>query len=107
MAHSAEIVDGIVVRVVVVNDDYEDTIEKWCKDFFGGNWKQTSYNNTIRNKFAGIGDIYDSIDDVFISPQPFPSWSLDDEHDWQPPVDYPDDAKQYDWKEETLSWELI
>jgi len=47
------------------------------------NWVQTSYNSNIRKQFAGIGYTYDDVNDVFITPQPYPSWSLDDNFDWQ------------------------
>ena len=32
------------------------------------NWKQTSYNATFRGKFAGIGDTYDPVTNMFIAP---------------------------------------
>ena len=32
-------------------------------------WKQTSYNNNFRNKYANIGDIYDAVNDVFVAPE--------------------------------------
>ena len=64
--------------------------ETWCVNFFkGGDWKQTSYNNNFRKKYAGIGDIYDPVKDKFLEPQPFASWSLDDNDDWQAPITYP------------------
>ena len=73
----------VVQRVVVVgndipagsgnlgdNDMHVDG-ETWCSNFFkGGSWKQTSYNNNFRKKYAGIGDVYDSAKDKFLSPQP-------------------------------------
>ena len=68
-----------------------------------GRWIQTSFNHRIRKQYAGIGYTYDEIADVFIAPQPFPSWTLDDNHDWQPPVPYPVDGN-YRWDETTLNW---
>ena len=92
----------VVERVIVVGNDIaagggtlEDNDmhvdgETWCANFFqGGNWKQTSYNNNFRKKYAGIGDVYDSAKDKFLSPQPYASWSLDDNDDWQPPIANP------------------
>jgi len=72
MAHFAEIdSDNIVLRVVVIDDAYEDDGENWCANFFGGGtWKQTSYNNNIRKNYAGIGYTYDAGRDAFIPPMP-------------------------------------
>ena len=85
----------VVQRVVVVGNDCVPSDmhpdgETWCVNFFkGGDWKQTSYNNNFRKKYAGIGDIYDPVKDKFLEPQPFASWSLDDNDDWQAPITYP------------------
>jgi len=104
MAHFAEIDDnGTVLRVVVVGDDIPvsggGTLgdndmhidgEKWCISFFkGGVWKQTSYNSTFRKHYAGKGYVYDSSKDKFLLPQPYASWALDANDDWQAPVTYP------------------
>lgn len=69
MAHCAEIVNGIVIRVVVISNDYEPNIEDFAKDLFGGEWKQTSYNGSIRKNYAGIGYAYDETRDAFIAPE--------------------------------------
>jgi hypothetical protein len=70
MAHCAEIIDGIVVRVIVVSNEYEPNIEQWATEWAGGGvWKQTSYNGTIRKNYAGVGYTYDETRDAFISPQ--------------------------------------
>jgi len=66
-------------------------------------WKQTSYNNNIRKQYAGIGFSYDSANDVFIAPQPYPSWSLDQNFDWQAPTPMPTEGFWY-WDEDSLSW---
>jgi hypothetical protein len=52
-------------------------------------WVQTSYNNNFRKQYAGIGYTFDSTKNKFIAPQPFASWSLDANDDWQAPVAYP------------------
>ena len=69
--------------------------------------KRTSYNNNIRKQYAGIGYSYDPTDDVFISSKPFPSWSIDSNHDWQPPIPMPSEGNYY-WDEASTTWlELI
>jgi len=78
MAHFAEIQDGVVRQVIVVNNEVlldENGVEQefigaqFCADTFGGEWKQTSYNANFRGKYAGSGDIYDPVLDVFTSAQ--------------------------------------
>jgi hypothetical protein len=106
MAHWAEIDNqNQVVRVLVGdnNDSNGDEGYQWLIDNLGGTWIKTSYNHNIRKQFAGIGFSYDSVADVFIAPQPYPSWSLDENFDWQPPTPQPEKGKWY-WDEESLSW---
>lgn len=110
MAHFAKIVDGIVTQVIVVhnNELLVDGVEieskgvDFCHNLLGGNWVQTSYNNNFRKRFAGIGCTYDSVKDQFVAPQPFPSWSLDGNNDWQPPTPKPEGL--FGWNEESQSW---
>ena len=71
------------------------------------NWVQTSYNNNIRKQFAGVGFTYDDVNDIFVAPQPYPSWSLDDNSDWQAPTPMPEDDNMYSWNEDTQSWDLV
>ena len=78
MAHCAEIVNNVVTRVVVISNDYEPYVERFATDLFGGVWKQTSYNGTIRKNFAGIDFIYDEIRDAFIPPKCHDEAILDD-----------------------------
>lgn len=112
MAHFAQIENGIVVNVIVVNNNemLVDGIEQeqkgveFCQSLFGGEWKQTSYNGTIRKQFASVGYSYDESADVFVAPQPFPSWSLDENYDWQAPIGYPADGKLYSWDEANQVW---
>ena len=105
MAHFAELdSNNIVLRVIVVADEHEADGENWCNNFAGGTWKQTSYNNNIRKQFAGIGFTFDAAKDKFIAPQPYPSWALDSDDDWQAPTARPDDDKMYYWDEDTLAW---
>lgn len=70
----------------------------------GGTWLQTSYTSSIRGCYAAPGMLYNPELDVFHDPQPFPSWTLDPQGNWQPPTPMPDDGATYTWQEETLSW---
>ena len=112
MAHFAQIDENnIVQQVIVVGIPF-------CKNLIGAdtNWVRTSYNGNIRSRYASIGDKYDSTNDVFLSPPPFPSWVLNTSTwDWDAPVALPDDAGiddadnptesvRYDWDEDSTSW---
>ena len=68
-------------------------------------WIQTSYNGNFRHEFAGVGFKYDRTNDVFISPKPHASWTLDSSFDWQPPTAYPSDGKEYVWNDAEKSWD--
>lgn len=113
MAHFAKLDENNVVTqvIVIANEELLDNgIESeakgiaFCQLLFGGNWVQTSYNSSFRKKYAGIGDTYDLTNDVFIAPQPFASWVLDANFNWQAPASRPTDGKIYIWNEETLAW---
>lgn len=116
MAHFAELDDqNTVVRVVVIsNDDIldENGVEQeqlgidLCLQHVGpGNWVQTSYNNNLRKMFGQPGFVYVPDADVFYDPiSPFPSWVLNDSYDWEPPIAYPTDGKDYRWDETSVSW---
>jgi hypothetical protein len=105
MAHFAEIDENnIVMRVLVV----DNSVEYRGQDFLanelglGGRWIQTSYNNNFRKQYASIGYYYDELNDVFISPKPYPSWTLNDNFDWEAPVEKP--GVDYYWNEDELCW---
>jgi hypothetical protein len=66
-------------------------------------WKQTSYNGNIRKQYAGIGYTYNPVADVFIAPQPYLSWWLDENFDWQPPTPRPKEGFWY-WDEDLGDW---
>jgi hypothetical protein len=105
MAHFAEIDnDNRVVRVLVTdnNDPAGDEGYSWLVNTFGGRWIQTSYNGNIRKQFAGVGYTYNEEADVFVMPQPFESWELDENFDWQAPIAKPEG--DYYWDEATLEW---
>ena len=85
----------VVKRVVVVandevpSDEHADG-ETWCVNFFGGGtWKQTSYNNNFRKLYAGIDMVYNASKNKFLAQQPFDSWALDSDDDWQAPITFP------------------
>jgi hypothetical protein len=102
MSHFAEInKDGIVQRVIVAEQDFINS--GLVGDSFL--WIQTSYNSNFRKQYAGIGYTYDKANDVFISPKPYESWTLDASFDWQPPTAMPSDDKEYNWNEETETWD--
>ena len=118
MAHFAELDENnTVLQVIVVHNnelkgangvEYENKGIQFCETLFGhANWKQTSYNHNIRKQFAGVGYTYDQDKDVFVAPQPYPSWSLDDNSDWQAPTPMPEDDNLYSWNEETQDWDLV
>ena len=102
MAHFAEILNGVVQRVIVVHDNEEANGAQFCHDLLGGEWLQCSYNNRIRKQFPSAGFTYDDVRDEFVAPQPFKSWTLDENNDWQPPTPKPDG--DYYWNEETQTW---
>lgn len=67
MAHFAKIEEGIVTQVVVVDNEHEATGQEFLNSLgLEGTWIQTSYNANIRGKYAGIGDLYDEVNDVFV-----------------------------------------
>jgi hypothetical protein len=116
MAHFAELNDNnVVLRVIVVsNEDILDNgVESeakgiaFCQSFFGEHtkWVQTSYNRTFRKNYAGIDFIYDPIADHFVAPKPYPSWTLNNDARWEPPVPMPISAIAYSWNEELGNWE--
>jgi hypothetical protein len=109
MAHFAEVIDGVVERVIVADS------KEWCEANLGGTWVQTSYNTQggvhsqggtpLHKNYAGIGYTFDGTG--FAAPQPYASWALDEEtYLWQAPVAMPEDGNLYTWNEETTSWEL-
>lgn len=108
MAHFAEIDENkIVKRVLVVDNSLEYRGEDFLANElgFGGRWIQTSYNGNFRKQYASIGFRYDEIRDEFVSIQPFPSWTLDENNDWQPPTPQTDPTTY--WDEQSLSWKNI
>jgi hypothetical protein len=109
MAHYAFLNENNIVTEVIVGIDETETIdgllpETWYGDYRSQVCVRTSYNGKIRKQFAGVGFTYNPVADVFISPQPFASWTLDNNYDWQPPTAVPTDGKNYSWDETLLQW---
>ena len=106
MAHFAEIDENNIVKRVLVVDN---SLEHRGADFLandlglGGTWIQTSYNHNTRKQYAGAGFTYDAVNDVFIAPQPYPSWALDDDFNWQAPTPMPTEGRWY-WNEAEQVW---
>jgi len=110
MAHYAFITDGIVTEVITGIDETElieglDP-ETWYGNFRGQVCKRTSYNSKIRGTYAGRGFAYNEAEDIFVTPQPYPSWIREGSF-WNAPVEYPSDGKRYSWNESTLSWDAL
>jgi hypothetical protein len=108
MAHYAFLNDENIVTEVIVGIDENELIDGIDPEVWYGNQrnqvcKRTSYNNKIRKQYAGIGFTYDSEHDIFIAPQPYSSWNLDLNFDWQPPKPRPD-GMNWVWDEEEGDW---
>ena len=127
MAHFAQLDENNIVMQVIVVDNkditdphtgQEDEILgiAFCKKLFGGRWIQTSYNNKIRVRYAGIGYSYNSTLDAFIPPKPFESWILNNETaNWESPIGPSPEltteelsaGSTYYWDEENIRWDLV
>jgi hypothetical protein len=112
MAHFAKIENGTVTQVNVIDEDY---FAENRETRYTGQWVQTSYNTQggvhllggtpLRKNYAGIGYTYDEVRDAFYAPQPYPSWTLnEDTCYWESPVPYPTDDKRYTWNEDNQEW---
>jgi hypothetical protein len=123
MAHFAKLDENNIVVFVTVGRDEDEGKEAELTERTGDVYKQTSYNTrggihyqedgtpssdqskAFRKNFAGLGYTYDASRDAFIPPQPFSSWSLDENTClWSAPSTYPEDGKDYLWDETTTSW---
>jgi hypothetical protein len=106
---SVEVVNNEVITDIDGNEQEQVGVDFLTQHNGGVGWyKQTSYNGTFRKNYAGIGYTYDATRDAFIAPQPYPSWTLNEDNcQWDSPVPYPDDDKRYEWNEETTNWKEI
>jgi len=122
MAHFAKIENGTVTQVLVITQDEVDT-GSWGDP---SSWVKTSYNTrggvhyepnshtpspdqskALRKNYAGVGYVYDPVRDAFYTPQPYPSWSLDEQSClWEAPVPKPapDENGLWQWDEDTQAW---
>lgn len=110
MAHYAFLdKNNVVTEVIVGKDEGEDGIdwEQHYGNFRGQLCKRTSYNGNMRKHYAGIGYTYRADIDAFVPPQPYPSWTLDVDANWQPPVAMPTDDQRYGWNEATQTWDVM
>ena len=108
MAHYAFLDENNIVTEVITGIDETELIEGlstevWYGNFRGQACKRTSYNNNIRGIYAGIGYSYNSDEDIFVAPQPFPSWTRSGSF-WNAPTPRPEDDKFYTWDEDSLTW---
>ena len=118
MAHFAQLDDNnkVLQVIVVANEELlasngQESETKgifFCQTLFGSEtkWVQTSYNGNIRKNYAGIGYTYDPIANHFYGPQPYASWTLNEDAQWEAPVAYPTDGELYTWNEDNQEWDL-
>ena len=101
----AKVRNGIVIDVMVANQEFMDNFI----DTSPGTWIETKEDGSIRKNYAGIGFSYDSTRDAFIPPQPYPSWTLDEDTcTWTPPIPYPDvTSNNYEWNETDQQWDEV
>ena len=107
-----KVISGVDETVTQLDGDVEvgGSSEAWEQFYENQEWhqgltcKRTSYNNNIRKQYAGIGFTFDADADVFVAPRPYGSWTLDANHDWQPPTPKPADGKNYAWFEPNRVW---
>jgi hypothetical protein len=92
--------NNVVTTVIVATQEFIDTGAEGNP----ANWIETSIDGSFRKQYAGIGYTYDAQADVFITPQPYPSWILDSNYNWVAPVPYPNDGKCYNWDESIINW---
>jgi hypothetical protein len=110
MAHYAYLDENNIVTQVITGRNEDETVdgvsdwETYYGNIRGQVCKRTSFNNNIRKQFAGVGYTYSETDDVFIAPQPYESWVLDENHDWQAPVPYPNGEGMFVWDEANEDW---
>jgi hypothetical protein len=110
MAHYAFLDENNLVTEVINGIDETELIEgldteTWYGNYRGQTCKRTSYHNNIRGIYAGIGMSYNADEDIFVVPQPYPSWTREGSF-WYAPVPYPTDGNDYTWNEATQTWDL-
>ena len=111
MAHYAFLDENNIVTEVIPGKDETELIdglepETWYGNYRGQVCKRTSYNSRIRGTYAGKGFSYNAAEDIFITPQPYPSWIRSGSF-WNAPVAFPTDGQRYVWNEEDQAWILV
>lgn len=121
MAHFAQIdANNMVLQVVVLDNDKVNDLPfpdsealgiTALKEIFGSetNWVQTSYNHNFRKEYASIDGYYLSEPDIFVGPQPYPSWTLNLASGWEAPVPMPEvpNLHMAVWDEENQEWDIV
>ena len=119
MAHFAKLNDDNIVEqiIVVANEELlKDDVEseqkgiEFCQSLFGedSRWIQTSYSGSFRKRYAGVGDFYDEMRDIFYAPKLFASWIFDEQKgEFVAPIPYPTDGAYYEWNEAEGEWNVI
>ena len=90
----AKIENDEVVNVIVADPDFISTLD--------GEWIECGGNS--KKRMAGKGCIFSRQHKNFVEKKPHPSWYLDDNCIWQPPVPFPNDGNMYDWDENNQEW---
>ncbi|CAB4187389.1 hypothetical protein UFOVP1613_22 [uncultured Caudovirales phage] len=115
MSYFAQVIDGLVTDVIRADQEFIDALPD------SERWLQTSYNThggvhygqdgqpdggiALRANYAGVGMIYDSVNDVFYAQSPYPSWVISaPTWLWQPPVAMPAEGQPYIWDESIINW---
>jgi hypothetical protein len=112
MAHYAFLNENNIVIEVISGRNEDEVVdgvsdwEKYYENFREKKCVRTSVSASIRGKYAGLGDYYDSVNDIFVEPKPYPSWVQNGSF-WKAPVDMPTDDKMYSWNESKLKWEEV
>jgi hypothetical protein len=107
MAHYAYIDNNNKVVAITVGKDETELIDGLdTETYYALNTpyivKRTSYNSKIRGTYAGIGYTYNPDEDIFVTPQPYPSWIRSGSF-WNPPTPMPTEGRWY-WDESSLNW---
>ena len=111
MAHYAYLDENNIVTQVITGIDETELIEgldpeTWYGNFAGQRCVRTSYNNNIRGIYAGIGMSYNEEEDIFVVPQPFPSWIRNGSF-WEAPTPMPTEGGPWMWVEADLNWQAF
>ena len=120
MSNFAKVENGVVSQIIVADYEYIDSGAVGDPS----SWVETDLNTrsgihygpdgkpdgapALRFHYAGIGYIYDKINDVFYPPSPYPSWTISAETGWTwtAPTPVPERVEGYywSWDEATVAW---